>query len=98
MEKGYIPEHTHRALMNYFNNCWEPGGFLTAVLCNNLIEAAFKADHINKQHLAEIATWVYHNAPRGSWGDEEIVRSWLNRNKNQQEYEKQRVMEILSSE
>lgn len=98
MDKGYVPEHTYNALKNYFDNCWEPGSFLMAVLCNDLMEASFRADHVNKHHLAEIATWVYHTAPRGSWGNKEIVRSWLNHGEHQQRYEKQRVMEILSSE
>ena len=98
LDKGFVPEHTHTALMNYFNNCWEPGSFLMAVLRNDLMEASFRADHVNKQHLAEIAAWVYHNAPRGSWGSNEIVRGWLNKNEYQQIYEKQRVLEILSSE
>lgn len=98
LDKGFVPEHTHEALMNYFNNCWEPGSFLMSVLCNDLMQASFRADHVNKQHLAEIAAWVYHNAPQGSWGNKEIVRGWLDRNEYQQRYEKQRLIELLSSD
>lgn len=93
-----IPDHTHEALMNYFNNCWEPGSFLMAVLRNDLYGAATKADHINRDYLANIVTWIINNAPYGSYGDSETVNNWLNRGHYQQVYEKQRLIEILSTE
>jgi len=96
--KGYVPEHTHEALLNYFDRCWEPGSFLMAVLKNDLMQASFRADHINRSKLPEIAAWVYHNAPTGSWGSEEIIRGWLNKNEHQQEYAKRRFMEVLASD
>lgn len=93
-----IPQHTRESLMNYFNNCWEPGGFLTAVLCNDLYAAATKADHVNGPELANIVKWIINNAPYGSWGDKEAFNGWLNKNRYQQAYEKQRLVDILSSE
>ena len=98
LDKGRIPDHTYEALMNYFNHCYEPGSFLMAVLKNDLMQASFKADHINRAELPQIAAWVYHNAPNGSWGSEEIIRGWLNKNEYQQRYEKKRLIEILSTE
>ena len=96
LDKGYVPEHTHEALMNYFNHCWEPGSFLMAVLQNDLMQASFRADHINRSKIPEIAAWIYHNAPRGSWGSEEVIRGWLGKNEYQQEYEQQRLVNILA--
>ena len=84
--------------MNYFNNCWEPGGFLTAVLCNDLYAAASKADHINASELTHIVRWIINNAPYGSWGDRETFDDWLNKGYYQQAYEKKRLIEILSTE
>ena len=98
LNKGYVPPDVHKILMDYFDHCWQPGGFLTAVLQNDLLTASFRADHNNRPHLAEIAAWVYHNAPIGSWGSCEAVNGWLNKNEYQQRYEKQRIMEILSTE
>jgi hypothetical protein len=98
MGSGYVPEHTHEALMNYFNHCYEPGSFLMAVLRNDLMAASMRADHVNREHLASIAAWVCHNAPYGSWGSEEAIRGWLRKNEHQQAYEKKLVMKILSTE
>lgn len=93
-----IPDHAKEALMNYFNNCWEPGGFLMAVLCNDLYAAATKADHINGPELTYIVKWIINNAPYGSWGDRETVDDWLKKGRYQQAYEKKRLVEILSTE
>lgn len=96
MSMGYVPEHTHDALMNYFLRAWEPGSFLMSVLTNDLMGAAGRADSENRKHLAEIATWVCHNAPYGSWGTGDAVQGWLNKNEYQQEYVKQHFMNTLS--
>ena len=93
-----IPEHTKESLMNYFNNCWEPGSFLMAVLTNDLYLAASRADHINRPELAKIAAWVINEAPVGSYGDRETVQNWLDRGFYQQAYERKRLVKILSTE
>lgn len=93
-----IPDHTKEALMNYFNNCWEPGSFLMSVLTNDLFGAATRADYMNGPELANIVKWVMNNAPYGSYGDRDTVNDWLNRGYHQQRYEKQRLVEILSTE
>lgn len=93
-----IPEHTKESLMNYFNNCYDPGSFVKAVLVNDLYAAASRSDHINRPEIANIAMWVINNAPYGSYGDHETVKEWLNRGYYQQAYEKKRLIEILSTE
>ena len=98
LDKGYVPDHTHQALLDYFDKGWEPGSFLMAVLRNDLMQASFRADHINKTKLPEIAAWVYHNAPQGSWGTDEAIRGWLNNNEFRQEYAKRRFMEVLAAD
>jgi len=96
LDRGYVPEHTHRALLDYFNNRWEPGSFLMAVLQNDLMQASFRADHINKTKIPEIAAWIYHNAPTGSWGSYERIQGWIAKNEYQQNYEQQRLVNILA--
>lgn len=93
-----IPEHTKESLMNYFNRCWEPGGFLMAVLRNDLYAAATKADYVNGPELANIVKWIINNAPYGSYGDHEVVKDWLNKGYHQQRYEKELLVKILSTE
>lgn len=98
MNRHDIPDHTREALMNYFNNCWEPGSFLMSVLTNDLYGAASRADHINREYLSNIVIWLINNAPYGSYGDRETVNNWLDRGYYQQVYEKNRLVDILSKE
>ena len=98
MNDRSIPAHTHEALMNYFDRGWEPGSFLMAVLQNDLMRATFSADHMNRSKLPEIAAWVYHNAPSGSWGSDKAIRGWLNNNELRQEYTKRRFMQVLAAD
>lgn len=78
-EFGYldIPEHTQDALENYFLRGWRPGGFVTAVLANDLMRACVSCDPANRQSLVDIAKWVQHRAPTGSWGNYDTVDAWL---------------------
>jgi hypothetical protein len=95
---GYhVPEHTQGALERYLTHGLEPGSFLTAVLTNDLFGAVNRADTWNSQSLADIVKWLYNEAPRGSFGDEELVKAWLNRGPAFEEFNKQLVVDILSN-
>ena len=61
---------------NYLCHGLSPGGFLTAVLANDLMSAASRADHWNKTRIVPIAKWILHNAPAASFGSYEKVNSW----------------------
>lgn len=53
------------------------GGFLTAVLENDLMGAMGRADHINRQRLPEICKYIYNELPSGIWGSREKVQNHL---------------------
>lgn len=74
-----IPTHTMESLDSYFLKGYEPGGFLTGVLTNNLIGAVNSADSANRHAIYEIVKWLTTEAkvPRGSWGCAENVLDWL---------------------
>lgn len=72
-----VPAHTIGALDRYIEHKYEPGGFLTAVLQNKLMEAVGRADVTNKAALPAICAYVYNRLPVGSWGSEEAVDAWL---------------------
>lgn len=60
------------------------GDFLTAVLCNKLAEAGCRADSTgpmegNMYNLAAFSFWLANQMPHGSYGSEEIVKSWIER-------------------
>lgn len=74
---GYkIPEHTQGAMRRYVEDGLLPGGFLTAVLCNDLFGAIGRADAENLVALQEICMFVYNCLPGDCWGNEEKVWRW----------------------
>lgn len=74
-----IPNHTKEALDNYFLRGYEPGGFITSVLTNNLYGAVNSADIANRHAIYEIVKWLTLEpiVPRDSWGHEKLVECWL---------------------
>jgi hypothetical protein len=65
------------ALRGYIEDRRSVGGFLTAVLENNLTQAFGRADPENLATLYEIVQWVYMEAPAPCWGSPEKVKAWL---------------------
>lgn len=53
------------------------GGFLRAVLRNDLIEAVCRADESSLSNLLQIARYVYNDLPSSCWKSEEAVTRWL---------------------
>lgn len=72
-----VPLHIRGALERYVNNRIAPGGFLTALLANDLMESMGRADHINKRYIFEICNWVYNCAPRNCHGSYEAIDNWI---------------------
>lgn len=52
------------------------GGFLEAVLTNDLFAAVGHADSYNIRHIPEICSYVYNELPSTCWGSEEKVAAW----------------------
>jgi hypothetical protein len=97
-----IPDHTKEALDNYFLKGYEPGGFLTSVLTNNLYGAVTSADIANRHAIWEIVTWLTTDPiiPVRSWGTKDQVSNWLNdvgsiRTKFVDKMEKEYIWETL---
>ncbi len=72
-----MKQSTLEGLIRYAENHCPPGGFLYAVLANDLREATGHADKDNLHDLPEIVSWCQHNLPWNSWGNEERVYEWL---------------------
>lgn len=73
---SFVPEHTRSTLINYIENGWSTGGFVNAVLSNDLKGAFGKVDHINSQHVGSIVAWLWNYAPSTCWGSPEKVTAW----------------------
>lgn len=71
------------ALDRYVNDRVETGGFLRAVLENNLFEAIGRADSQNQHRLREICQYIYNEIPANCWGSKKIVNDWLNKKEDE---------------
>ena len=72
-----IPKHTLGGIKRYVENRIPPGGFLTAVLENNLRKSFGQADKENREALFEIVCHCYKELPYNCWGSPEKVKNWL---------------------
>ena len=72
-----IPEYTRESIDAYVKHRQPTGGFLTAVLSNNLVEAVGRADEHNINALPDIVRYVYNEIPANCWGSPEAVSTWL---------------------
>jgi hypothetical protein len=70
---NYVDE----ALENYLMHGLQPGGFVTAVLANNLRLATGRADHWNREILFKIVDEVTYKVPDLAWGNSIRVKEWL---------------------
>lgn len=74
-----IPDYMTGAVVRYVADRIHPGGFLTAVLTNDLREACSRADDINRHHLFDYIMFLYNYAPAGCWGSPQAVGEWLSK-------------------
>ena len=65
------------SLRRYIENRIPTGGFLEAVLSNDLKEAVGRADGDNMRVLPELVGWLYNEAPSNCWGSPQRVKDWL---------------------
>lgn len=72
-----IPEVTMDTLDLYVNRGIPTGGFLYAVLTNDLFDAVVKADPMNRAALKDICTYVYNDLPQDCWGSRTNVAAWI---------------------
>lgn len=70
-------EQIKESLKRYVEDRIPTGGFLRAVLENDLFTASSKADFENRYQLHEICNYIYNNLPSKCWGDKKTVEQWL---------------------
>jgi hypothetical protein len=72
-----VPTKILEGLYNYGKHGYPLGGFLTAVVCNDLREACMRADDVNRHLIFEIVNYIYNEIPAPSWGSSDKVQAWL---------------------
>ena len=71
-----IPVNIVAGLDRYVHHGLDTGGFLHAVLCNDLFGAVARADSESLLALPEIVRYIFNDLPNGCWGSEEKVAAW----------------------
>jgi len=75
-----IPYHMLISLVAYRDNGRYVGGFLEALLSNDLMKALARADDNNIMALADYGKILYNDMPSDSWGSPEQYKAWLKQN------------------
>ena len=71
-----LPAHMQEAARGYVEDGAGVGGFLTALLSNNLFETYAKADSTNREAIPVWLDFLYWEAPSRCWGSREKVTAW----------------------
>jgi len=72
-----VPAAIRSSLQRYAEEHVPTGGFLRAVLENDLMETLARADKDNRAALLAICLFVYNELPASCWGSPDKVRAWL---------------------
>jgi len=70
-------DYIEESLLAYSQQKRPTGGFLRAVLANDLMQACVRADDINRHRLFELCCFVQNRLPYDCWGSYEKVDAWL---------------------
>lgn len=76
MEAAIGPD-TLATLTGYIEHGAHPGGFLEAVLSNDLRAACERADAANRHKLFSIVSWLSNYAPWRCWGNLDSIDRWM---------------------
>ena len=70
------------SLKAYAESGQPTGGFLEAVLSNDLFGAVGKADNDNIETLPLICSYIYNEISSACWGSRDKVLAWLKKERN----------------
>lgn len=74
-----LPDHMQEGMQLWIERGILPGGFLTAVLRNDLMGALGRADSTNIDRLKDYGMFLYNEVPSECFGSDEKVRKWEER-------------------
>lgn len=80
-----IPERIMNNLLAYVKGEEAPGGFLFAVLSNDLFQAIGRADNEMKPLIPLLVHYIHWNVPGGCHGSPEHVKRWLEEKRAEKE-------------
>ena len=75
-EESPVRTHIWEALVQYGKTGSYLGGFLTALVSNDLCDAICRADEDNLAGIHALVLFVYNELPSQCWGSREKVKAW----------------------
>lgn len=80
-----VPEDTLECLNNYIEHGIPTGGFLEAVINNDLFQAVARADDRNIRVIPSIVSYLYNEAPSTCWGSNQRMEHWVEQKRAERE-------------
>lgn len=77
LNESRIPDYMHTGLVDYITEGNPVGGFLHAILSNDLKRACNAADDNNQKVIYDYVLFLYNFAPAACWGSPERVEQWM---------------------
>jgi hypothetical protein len=84
VDYSLIPERIMQNLLYYVKGKEAPGGFLYAVLSNNLFKAISKADDEMLPLIPLLVMYIHWEVPASCHGSPEHVKAWMEKKAVQQ--------------
>jgi hypothetical protein len=72
-----VPANLHEGLVEYVAARRPVGGFLNAVLSNDLRGAIVRADPVTGRGLRQVVLFLNNYVPAPCWGSSSAVSAWL---------------------
>jgi hypothetical protein len=72
-----LPSQIRHGVQDYVENGNHVGGFLTAVITNDLKNAFGRADEVNRERLFDIVAFFHNEAPGPCWGNPDKMQTWM---------------------
>jgi hypothetical protein len=79
IEYDTLPGDARETARLYVERGLAPGGFMRAVLENNLVQAFGHADAHNLVRMYDYADWLYNDVPADAWGSAARVQAWIDK-------------------
>lgn len=76
IDYGVLPDELQGGMQRYVEQGVPTGGFLRAVLENNLATAWRRADLGNRARMSDIVEFL-HSLPPACWGSPKLVEDWI---------------------
>lgn len=81
----WLPKELKESIDAYMETGRPTGGFLEAIIDNDLRLAVGRADEINVKLLHVILGYLYNECPAGSWGFAGAAAAWIQRKHDERE-------------